>query len=196
MSIAECEQRKALYNYGFMIAIDSTISRRYLVKYNFSLMCVVLIALLISGAQTIKSAHAAGAVEMQVESILQQMIDEYNQAMEAGDASGWMKYFTDNVQRRSPISEQAGKKDVADYFAWEFKNFQAKIVTKKLLVSGRSAALVFVWDAVHKASNAPLKIEMVGIFDMASSGKFDGISFYYDTGKSGKALADATAQAK
>lgn len=143
-----------------------------------------------------RSVRAAGAVEMQVEHILVQAIDEYNQAMEASDSSGWMKYFTDNVQRRSPFSEQLGKQDFADYFAWEFKNFQAKYVTKKMLVSGRSAAVVFVWDAIHKPSGTPLKIEMVGIYDLASSGKFDSVSFYYDTAKAGKFLADNAAVAK
>jgi predicted SnoaL-like aldol condensation-catalyzing enzyme len=141
-------------------------------------------------------AFAAGAVEMQVEHILVQAIEEYNQAMEANDSAAWMKYFTDNVQRHSPLSDQLGKKDFSDYFAWEFKNFQAKYVTKKILVSGRSAAVVFVWDAIHKASGTPLKLEMVGIYELSSSGRFDSISFYYDTAKAGKLLADSAAAAK
>ena len=141
-------------------------------------------------------AFAAGAVEMQVEHILVQTIDEYNQAMEANDPAGWMKYFTDNVRRHSPVSDQQGKKDFSDYFAWEFKNFKAKYVTKKILVSGRSAAVVFVWDAVHTPSGTPLQIEMVGIYELASSGRFDSVSFYYDTAKAGKFLAENTAAAK
>lgn len=141
-------------------------------------------------------AIAAGAVEMQVEHIVIQTIDEYNQAMEAGDSSGWMKYFTDNVYRHSPLSDQQGKKDFADYFAWEFKNFQAKYVTKKILVSGRSAAVLFVWDAIHKPSSTALKIEMVGIYELSSSGKFDSLSFYYDTAKAGKVLADSSTATK
>jgi ketosteroid isomerase-like protein len=154
--------------------------------------CVAVLGLC---AFPLSTSYAAGAVEMQVEHILVQTIDEYNQAMETGDSSGWMKNFNDNVQRRSPLSEQTGKKDVGDYFAWEFKNFQAKYVTKKIVVSGRSAAVVFVWDAVHKASGTPLKIEMVGIFDLASSGRFDNVSFYFDTAKTGKFFAE-TATAK
>ena len=141
-------------------------------------------------------AFAAGAVEMQVEHLLVQVIEEYNQAMEANDSAGWMKYFTDNVQRHSPLSDQLGKKDFADYFTWEFKNFQAKYVTKKILVSGRSAAVVFVWDAIHKPSGTPLKIEMVGIYELSSSGRFDSVSFYYDTAKAGKVLADNAAATK
>ena len=153
-------------------------------------------AILCFCAISARSVFAAGAVEMQVEHILVQAIDEYNLAMEAGDSSGWMKYFTDNVYRHSPVSDQQGKKDFSDYFAWEFKNFQAKYVTKKILVSGRSAAVVFVWDAVHKPSGTALKLEMVGIYDLASSGRFDSVSFYYDSAKAGKFLADSAAAAK
>ena len=149
------------------------------------------VALLGVIALSARPTFAAGAVEMQVEHILVQSIDEYNLAMESSDSSGLMKYFTDNVQRRSPLSEQTGKKDFSEYFAWEFKNFQAKYVTKKIIVSGRSAAILFVWDAVHKASGTPLKLEMVGIYELASSGKFDSVSFYYDTAKAGKFLAEA-----
>jgi predicted SnoaL-like aldol condensation-catalyzing enzyme len=139
------------------------------------------------------SALAAGAVEMQVEHIVVQTIDAYNQAMEANDPAGWVKYFTDNVRRHSPLSDQQGKKDFADYSAWEFSNFQAKYVTKKILVSGRSAAVVIVWDAVHKPTATPLQVEMVGIFELASSGRFESVSFYYDTAKAAKLLTENTA---
>ncbi len=148
------------------------------------------VALVFIFALPAQSAFAAGAVEMQVEHILVQSIDEYNLAMESSDPSGMMKYFTDNVQRRSPLSEQTGKKEFSEYFAWEFKNFQAKYMTKKIIVSGRSAAILFVWEAIHKASGTPLKIEMVAIYDLASSGKFDSVSYYYDTAKAGKFLAE------
>ena len=147
-------------------------------------------------ATALRPAFAAGAVEMQVEHILTQAIDEYNQSMESGDSSAWVKYFTDNVQRRSPANEQAGKKEVGEYFAWEFKHFQAKMMAKKILVSGRSAAVVFVWDAVHKPSNSSVKLEMVGIFEMASSGRFDSVTYYYDTAKAGKFSAETTASVK
>lgn len=155
--------------------------------------CVAFLCLL---AFPSPPAFAAGAVEMQVEHILVQTIDEYNQAMEANNPAGWVRYFTDNVRRHSPVSDQQGKKDFEDYCSWEFKNFQAKYVTKKILVSGRSAAVVFVWDAVHKPSGTPLQIEMVGIYELASSGKFESVSFYYDTAKAAKFLAENTAAAK
>ena len=131
----------------------------------------------------LRTALAAGAVEMQVEHIVVQTIDEYNQAMEAGDPQPWLRYFTDNVRRHSPLADQQGKQEVGDYYAWEFQNFRAKYVTKKILVSGRSAAVVFDWEGVHKASGTPVKVEMVGVYEMASSGRFDSVSFYFDTAK-------------
>lgn len=140
-----------------------------------------------------RTAVAAGAVEMQVEHLLVQSIDEYNQSMESGDPEAWLKYFTDNVRRHDPLSEQEGKKDFAQYYGWEFKNFQARYVTKKVLVSGRSAAVVFLWDAVHKPSGSPVKIEMVGIYDMGPSGRIDSVSFYFDTAKAGKLLSSSIA---
>lgn len=141
-------------------------------------------------------AFAAGAVEMQVEHILVQAIDEYNQAMEADDPAGWVRYFTDNVRRHSPVSDQQGKKDFAEYCAWEFRNFKARYVTKKILVSGRSAAVVFVWDAVHRPSGTSLQIEMVAIYELASSGKFESVSLYYDTAKAVTFFTENTAAAK
>jgi len=110
-------------------------------------LCVAFLCLL---AFLSPPAFAAGAVEMQVEHILVQTIDEYNQAMEANDPAGWVRYFTDNVRRHSPVSDQQGKKD----------------------------------------------IEMVGIYELASSGRFESVSFYYDTAKAGKFLAENAAAAK
>ena len=64
--------------------------------------CVAHLGLLVLA---LPPAFAAGVVEMQVEHILVQTIDEYNQAMEANDPAGWMRYFTDNVRRHSAVSE-------------------------------------------------------------------------------------------
>jgi predicted SnoaL-like aldol condensation-catalyzing enzyme len=140
-----------------------------------------------------RPALAAGAVEMQVERIVSLSIEEYNQAMEAGDPEGWFKYFTDNVRRDGPSSAQEGKQAFADYYRWEFQNFQARCVTKKILVSGRSAAVVFVWEAIHRPSGTPLKLDMVGVYELASSGKFESVAFYYDTTKVKQLLASSGA---
>ncbi len=158
-------------------------------------VAVVVSVLCLLSLQT-RPALAAGAVEMQVEHIVVQAIDEYNQSMEANDPQAWLRYFTDNARRHGPLSDQQGKKQLADYYAWEFKTFQAKWVTKRILVSGRSAAVVFMWDAVHKPSGAPVQIEMVGICEMGPSGRFESVSFYYDTAKALKLLAEGDAPAK
>jgi hypothetical protein len=53
--------------------------------------------------------------------------------------------------------------------------------------------VVFDWEAVHKESGKPLKLEMVGIYEMGPSGKFEVVSFYYDTAKAGQLLAASAA---
>jgi ketosteroid isomerase-like protein len=136
-------------------------------------------------------ALAAGAVEMQVEHMISLSIDEYNQAMESGDPEGWLRYFTDNVSRNGLLSVQKGKGQFAEYYRWEFRNFQAKCVPKKIWVSGRTAAVLFAWDAVHKPSGNPVQVEMVGVYEMAASGKIESVSFYYDTAKVAKFFAES-----
>ena len=129
---------------------------------------------------------AAGSVEMQVKHLTEVSIEEYNQAMEAGIHDNWVKYFTDNVSRSDLLSAQQGKAEFSEYYRKEFKDFQAKMTIDKIIAEGRSAAVVFTWDAVHKASGRSLKLRMVGVFEMASSGKFESVSFYYDSEKLGK----------
>jgi len=141
-------------------------------------------------------ARATGDVEMMVEHLLVQAIDEYNQSMESTDPAGWVRYFTDNVRRHSPLSDQEGKKDFTDYYAWEFKNFKAKFVTKKIVVRGRSASMVLVWEAVRRPDGAPLQVDMVGVFEMATSGRIESMSLYYDTAKTAKLFAETTAASK
>ncbi len=153
----------------------------------------LVISLLCLSSSQVRTALAAGAVEMQVEHMISLSIEEYNQAMEVRDPEGWLKYFTDNVYRNGLLSVQQGKDAFADYYRWEFKNFQAKCVPRKILISGRSAAVVFLWDAVHKPSGSPLRLEMVGVYEMAASGKIESVSFYYDTAKAARFFAESGA---
>ncbi len=136
------------------------------------------------------SAFAAGAVEMQVESIIRQAMDEYNQSMENNDPAAWVKYFSDNVSRTSPVSSQSGKKDFAEYIGHEYKTFKARMDVKKMIVAGRSAAVVFTWDATHRKSGDSVRIDMVGVYEMGTSGRFDSVVFYFDPAKAGKLVAD------
>jgi hypothetical protein len=55
---------------------------------------------------------------------------------------------------------------------------------------------VFLWDAIHKPSGAPLQVEMVAIYEMGPSGRFESVSFYYDTARAGKLLAESDVPAK
>jgi predicted SnoaL-like aldol condensation-catalyzing enzyme len=133
-----------------------------------------------------RTAVAAGAVEMQVARIVNSAVDGYNRAMETGDAGGWLKYFTDNVHRQGPLSVQDGKQAFAEYYQREFETFQARWTSTHMVISGRSGAVEFEWEAVHKASGTPMKVDMVAVFELASSGKFESVKFYFDTAKLGQ----------
>jgi len=128
-----------------------------------------------------RPAVAAGAVAMQVERIVKIAIMEYNSSMRDGEPAGWLKYFTDNVKRHGPRSTQEGMQKFGDYYRWEFDNFDASWTTTRMIVSGPVGAVEFEWDAVHKASGTPLKINAVAIFELASSGKFESVNVYFDT---------------
>jgi hypothetical protein len=156
-----------------------------------TLFASVLISLLCLSAFQIRTALAAGAVEMQVERMVIIAINEYNDGMEAGEPGGWLKYFTDNVRRQAPQSAQQGKQEFSEYYRSEFENYRARWNTKKMIISGRSAAVIFDWDAVHKPSGTPHKAEMVAVFELASSGKFESVGFYFDTASLGQAGAKA-----
>ncbi len=148
-------------------------------------ICVFSSLLCVSLVQT-RSAVAAGAVEMQVARIVNSAIDGYNRAMETGEPGGWLKYFTDNVHRQGPRSQQQGKQAFSEYYGREFETYRARWTAKKMVVSGRSAAVLLEWEAVHKATDTPLKMEIAAFFELASSGKFEVVSFYFDTAKLGQ----------
>jgi hypothetical protein len=139
---------------------------------------------------------AAGAVEMQVERIVLIAIEQYNQAMQAGDPGEWLKYFTDNVRRKDPLSAQQGKQAFTDHYAREFKDFQAQWTTRKMIISGRSAAVEFEWSGVHRPSGTPVKADAVAILELASSGKFESISYYFDTAEMRKYFAEGANAAR
>jgi predicted SnoaL-like aldol condensation-catalyzing enzyme len=146
----------------------------------------VFTSLLCCSLMQARTALAAGAVEMQVARIVNSAVDGYNGAMETGEQEKWLKYFTDNVNRQGPLSQQQGKQAFAEYYGREFETYQAKWTTKNMVISGRSGAVEFEWDAVHKASGEPLMLNMVAVFQLASSGKFESVKFYFDTAKLGE----------
>lgn len=142
------------------------------------LVTIPLVSLaLFLGAGT---AHAAGAVEMQVEHILRGALDEYNEGMEAGDASPWVKYFTPNVIRSAPGGTQIGKEAFSAFYEAEFKAYKAHISVRRILVSGRTGAMVLGWDAVDRATGKALSVEMAMFVELASSGRFESLALYFD----------------
>ena len=158
-------------------------SNRLLAVFTFLLGALLFIAPL-----HVRTAAGAGAVAMQVERIIKIAIMEYNSAMRDGDAARWVKYFTDNVKRNAPQGSQEGMKAFSDFYAWEFENFEATWTTKRMIISGPVGAVEFEWDAVHKASGTPVKVNMVAIFELASSGKFQSVDFYFDSAELGNYL--------
>ena len=152
---------------------------------------VLLVGLLAAATMQMRSAMAAGAVAMQVERIVKLAIMGYNSAMRSGDESQWLKYFTDNVKRQAPTGSQDGIKEFTDYYNWEFENFNASLTTKQMIISGPVGAVEFEWDAVHKASGKQVKIDMIAVFELASSGKFESLRFYFDPANHAELFAGA-----
>lgn len=132
-----------------------------------------------------RQALAAGSVEMQVEHLVKQAMAEYNAAMREGDSASFLKYFAPNATRTTPVSKHSGRAELARYLEAEFKAFEASMQVTKMFVQGNSAAVVFTWDAVWRASGEALKIDMVGLFEVGSSGQFSSATYYFDSAKAG-----------
>ena len=147
------------------------------------------IGVLLSGVAFSSDALAAGSVEMQVENLVKGAMAEYNSAMEANDSASFLKYFAYNATRETPVSRHAGRTELARYFEAEFKAYKASFQIRKIFVLGNSAAIVFTWDAVDRKSGDALKIDMVGLYEVGSSGQFSSAIYYFDSAKA-KALAD------
>ena len=133
-------------------------------------------------------AMAAGSVEMQVEHLVKDAMSEYNSAMEANDSAAFLKYFSSNATLETPMTKKSGRDELGKYLAAEFKTFKASYQIKKSFIKGNSAAIVFTWDAVNRASGDAVKIDMVGVFEVGSSGQFSSAVYYFDSAKA-KALA-------
>jgi hypothetical protein len=150
---------------------------------------VALACLVLTNLFQPQVTHAAGSVEMQVEHLVKQAMEEYNTAMEAGDSAGFLKYFASNATRETPLSRHSGKPELIRYFDAEFKTYKASYQIRKMFVQGNSAAVVFTWDAVDRKSGDTLKVDMVGLYEVGSSGQFSSATYYFDSAKA-RALAD------
>ncbi len=135
------------------------------------------------------SSFAAGSVSMQVEHLVRQAVEEYNSAMEANDSGAFLKYFASNAQYETPLYRYSGRTELARHFEAEFSTYKARLQVNKMFVEGNSAALVLTWDAEDRKSGDAYKINMVGVFEVGSSGQFASATYYFDSAKA-KALAN------
>jgi len=135
------------------------------------------------------SAFAAGSVAMQVEHLIKQAMAEYNTAMEEGDSAAFAKYFASNAKYESPLFRYAGRDEIARHVDAEFKTYKARYHVNKMFMQDNAAAIVMTWDAVDRQSGEQIKLDMVGLFEVGSSGQFSSAVFYYDSAKA-KALAN------
>ena len=109
--------------------------------------------------------------------------------METGDSASFVKYFASNATRETPLSRQSGRAELTQYFEAEFQTFKATRQIKKVFVQESSAAVVFTWDAVDRKTGDAIKIDMVGLYQVGSSGQFSSAVYYFDSAKA-KALAE------
>jgi hypothetical protein len=141
-------------------------------------------------AQTLASpAFAAGAVAMQVEHLVRQARDEYNTAMEENDSAAFLKYFSSGARYESPVFRYAGRAELARHFEAEFKAYKARFQVNRMFVRDNTAAIVMTWNAVDRVSGDSFQIDMVGLFEVGSSGQFSSATYYFDSAKA-RALAE------
>lgn len=135
------------------------------------------------------TALAAGSVAMQVEHLIRQAMAEYNTAMEDGDSAAFAKYFASNAKYESPLFRYAGRDQITRHIDAEFKTYKARYQVNKMFLQDNTAAIVLTWEGVDRKSNEEIKLDMVGLFEVGSSGQFSSAVFYYDSAKA-KALAN------
>jgi hypothetical protein len=148
-----------------------------------------LLAAFLLASMFANPSFAAGSVAMQVEHLVRQAMAEYNSAMEEGDSAAFVKYFASNAKYESPLVRYSGRAELARHFDAEFKAYKARFQVTKMFVQDNSAAIVLTWDAVDRKSDEGIKIDMVGLFEVGSSGQFSSAVFYFDSAKA-KALAN------
>ena len=134
------------------------------------------------------SSFAAGSVAMQVEHLVKQAMAEYNTAMEESDSAAFGKYFASNAKYESPLFKYSTRADLARHLDSEFKTYKARYQVNKMFIQETSAAIVLTWEAVDRASGDEYRIDMVGLFEVGSSGQFSSATFYFDSAKA-QALA-------
>jgi hypothetical protein len=144
---------------------------------------------LISASLFASSAFAAGSVAMQIEHLIRQSIAEYNSAMDEGDSAAYLKYFASNAKYESPVFAYSGRTDLAKHLAAEFKTYKARYKVNRMYLLENTAAILLTWEAEDRNSGNSISIDMVGVYEVGSSGQFSSAVFYFDSARA-KALAD------
>lgn len=106
---------------------------------------------------------------------------EYNSAMEEGDSAAFVKYFSSSAKFESPLFNLNGRPDLARHFAAEFKTYDARYRVKKMFVQDNQAAIVMTWEATDRKSGDSLKLDLMALFEVGSSGQFSSATYYYDS---------------
>ena len=135
------------------------------------------------------SSFAAGSVSMQVEHPIRQAMEEYNASMEANDSASFLKYFASNAKYESPLFHYSGRAELARHLDAEFTTYKARFQVNKMIVQGSSAAIALTWEAVDRKTGDSYKVDMVGLYEVGSSGQFSSATYYFDSAKA-KALAN------
>ena len=117
---------------------------------------------------------------MQVEHLIRQAMAEYNSAMEEGDSAAFVKYFSSSAKFESPLFNLNGRADLTRHFAAEFKTYDARYRVKKMFVQDNQAAIVMTWEATDRKSGDSLKLDLMALFEVGSSGQFSSATYYYD----------------
>ena len=78
--------------------------------------------------------------------------------MEEGNPEAWLKYFTQNVRRDSPLGSQQGRAAFDDYYQGEFKEIKARWNVKRTIVMGRSAVALVACEAASRHALGAVEI--------------------------------------
>ena len=140
-------------------------------------------ALLVSCLLLCNPTFSAGSLEMQVEKMVKTALKSYNKSMKEKSPQDWLKYFTEDVMLKAPKTNLSGITKLTEYYTDHFQNYNAKYEVQKIIVKGRSAAAELIWSGSDRNNQKDIEVEMVILFELSPSGKFDSVSLYFDTSK-------------
>ncbi len=143
---------------------------------------LTILTIITSFSIVTRGASAAGSLDMQIERAIVKALKDYNGAMSENNPASWLKYFDKNAVRTDPISGSIkGLENITSYYSQEFSLFKASLEIQRVMLKERTGAVEMVWQASHNSTETIISLPMVGIFELAPSGKFKSATFYFDT---------------